>query len=204
MDALNDWSESRDQSLEQAGECAKKALAINDSESSAYALMGNIRLSQKKFDEGLAYIEKAVSLSPNDPELISSLGRTLYVVGRHEESISLLKKAMRLSPYYPAIVLSLYTLANFSAGQYEEALAANKKLLDRAKKGEFNFWWPHIYFTMIYSELGQENEAREHAAELLKIDPNFTLEKFRKRLPYKNQGDTEHAINALRKAGLPE
>jgi hypothetical protein len=40
------------------------------------------------------------------------------------------------------------------------------------------------------------------AAEVLRIDPNFSLSRHSEALTYKNQADTERVIEALRKAGL--
>jgi len=49
---------------------------------------------------------------------------------------------------------------------------------------------------------GREDEARTQAAELLRIDPKFSLERFAKTLTYKNQTEIDRYIGALRKAGL--
>jgi hypothetical protein len=49
---------------------------------------------------------------------------------------------------------------------------------------------------------GREDEARKQAAELLRIDPKFSLERFAKTLTYKNQAEIDRYIGALRKAGL--
>jgi adenylate cyclase len=52
--------------------------------------------------------------------------------------------------------------------------------------------------------LGREKEARKHGAEVIRINPNFTLKGYAKRLGYKNQADKDRWIDALRKAGLPD
>jgi len=50
---------------------------------------------------------------------------------------------------------------------------------------------------------GNEAKAREATAEVLRIDPNFYLERFAKTTPWKNQDDlTNGLIEPLRKAGL--
>jgi hypothetical protein len=47
-----------------------------------------------------------------------------------------------------------------------------------------------------------EEEARNSAAEVLRIDPKFSLEYHAKILPFKNKTDTEFYVGALRKAGF--
>jgi hypothetical protein len=50
---------------------------------------------------------------------------------------------------------------------------------------------------------GQDKEASMEAAEVLKINPNFSLEAYAKRLsPPKDQSQRDAFLNALRKAGL--
>ncbi len=42
----------------------------------------------------------------------------------------------------------------------------------------------------------------QEAAEVLRIDPRFSLERFAKGLPYKNQADTDRVVEALRQGGV--
>jgi hypothetical protein len=54
-----------------------------------------------------------------------------------------------------------------------------------------------------YSRAGRDEEARVEAAEVMRINPKFSLEKYAKTVTYKNQEDVEQTISApLRKAGL--
>ncbi len=52
--------------------------------------------------------------------------------------------------------------------------------------------------------LGQLGEAKAEAAEVLRIEPGFTIERWKCTVPYKNPADAEHLFDGLRKAGLPE
>ena len=56
--------------------------------------------------------------------------------------------------------------------------------------------------TVAYSLCGREEEARETAAGVIRINPKFSCDYFAKRLTYKNQADKDRFIEALRKAGL--
>jgi hypothetical protein len=55
---------------------------------------------------------------------------------------------------------------------------------------------------VVYSELGQAAEARAEAAEVLRLNPNFSLEVHKKRAPIKDPVMLERHLAALRKAGL--
>jgi len=61
----------------------------------------------------------------------------------------------------------------------------------------------HLHLAATYMMAGNERKARESAAEVLRIDPNFSFERFAKTTPWKNQDDlTNGLIEPLRKAGL--
>ena len=83
-------------------------------------------------------------------------------------------------------------------GRHEEAIAAYKRGLTRNP----DLLPAHTGLAVIYIELGREEEARAAAAEVLKISPNFSLEKWRQIAPYKDQAVLERMLAALRKAGL--
>jgi adenylate cyclase len=46
------------------------------------------------------------------------------------------------------------------------------------------------------------DEARYHAAQLMKAHPNFSIDHWRKVPPFKDQKEVERLVDGLRKAGL--
>jgi TolB-like protein/Tfp pilus assembly protein PilF len=90
--------------------------------------------------------------------------------------------------------------AYFFAGRYEEAIVAHKKELQRTPHSILT----HEGLTAAYSWAGREKEARAQAAEILRINPKYSLEHRAKRLLAKHQADRERWLEGLRKAGLPE
>ncbi|MBL6979115.1 MAG: hypothetical protein ISR61_09205 [Desulfobacteraceae bacterium] len=73
-----------------------------------------------------------------------------------------------------------------------------KKVLRRSP----NNLWAHVGLAIGYSSSDREEEARNEAIEILRIDPKFSLKHFGKRHMYKDQADTDRIAGALRKAGL--
>jgi adenylate cyclase len=201
-DVIYGWSKSPDQSMEGALECAQKAIGLSDSCAKAYGLMGWIKLLNRKFDEAIENGEKAVAINPNDPVMLHILAGIMHYNGKFDESIALVKNGMRLCPYYPAFFLRTLFLSYFLAGRYEEALAASELMLARAHKGEFSPLLAHTALAEAYIGLSQDQKARAHAEEVLKINPNFSLANYRKSMFYKDPAHLERHIDALRKAGL--
>jgi tetratricopeptide (TPR) repeat protein len=89
-------------------------------------------------------------------------------------------------------------MAYFHNGRYDEAMSTLKKGINLAPKDSFT----RLLLTAVYSHAGREEEARNEAAEFLKIRPNYCI----RRGPgtYKNPAETELFRNAWRKAGLPD
>jgi adenylate cyclase len=202
-DVMNGWTLSLPQSVERALECAQKAIGLNDSCAKAYSLMSYINLLNRKFDEAIENGEKAVRINPNDPIILNGLAGIMHYNGKFKESIALVKNAMRLCPFYPASFLRTLSGSYILVGRYEEALVVGELLLARAQKGEYNPLSAHTTLVAVYMGLGQEDKARAHAEEVLKLSPNFSLADERKKLYfYRDPSPLERQIDALRKAGL--
>jgi len=205
-DAVFFRSKSPKEDLARAEEYARKALELDESLGLAHSLLASIYRARRQWDRAFAEAERAVSVDPNS-QTMYHVANTLKLVGRYEESIAWFEKVLRLEPIPPAFMVETSGQAYFLAGRYEDALTQFKRVLERAKKGEYKLWPAHVALAGTYSVIGQEEEARHHAAEVLRLNPKFSLERFAKRASLTvtaNQAGLERVINALRKAGLPE
>jgi len=108
------------------------------------------------------------------------------------------QKAIRLNPLGPTFYFLNFGHALRNTGRFEEAVSAYKKALQRAPDSIA----PHTGLAATYSMMGRELEARAEAAEVLRINPKFSLEYLAKTSPYKDQSVTDNLVDALRKAGL--
>ena len=186
------------QSLERAFQLCRRAIDLDDSTPEAHRVLGCVYLWKKQHKKAIDELKRAIALDPNSADGYASLGDILSWAGRPKEAIEQTKKAMRLNPIYPPYYLWYLGHAYFLTGQYEEAIAAFKKALDRNPK----FWLPYAYLAAICGEQGREEEALAEVAEVLKFSPSFSLDTWRQRLPYQDPEVTERTLNALRKAGL--
>jgi Tfp pilus assembly protein PilF len=57
---------------------------------------------------------------------------------------------------------------------------------------------------IIYIMMGRDEEARAEAAEVLQINPKFSVEWFAKTTTLKDRSVVDKSSDALRKAGLPD
>jgi adenylate cyclase len=192
--------ESAKQLLEQAEELVKKAISLRADHADARAFLGRIYLRKKQFDEAIAELQRAVAMAPNSADVNARLAYTLENAGRPEESISLYEKAMRLSPVSDSWYVAGLGWSYFGMGHYEEAISALKRYLNHDPENKM----VRASLAAAYIMLGREEEARNEAAEVLRLDPKFSVEAYRKRSQYKNPEDVKRFYDALLKAGLPE
>ena len=108
---------------------------------------------QGKVEEAIALGKKAIAMAPSLDANYYIVGMTMDFAGRFEEAIALCKDAMRLNPFYPARYLKTYGMSCLMADHTEEALAAFKELLERAKRSEFPPLFPHLGLCAVYAEL---------------------------------------------------
>jgi adenylate cyclase len=185
-------------SMAKSMELLQKVIVLDDTYAEAHAHLGYIYSMKRKHDKALALGEKAVALKPNSAESHMRYGKILTFAGRYEESIPELKTAIRLNPIPPNLYLYSLGISYCWTGQYEEAV----KWCEKAVRREPNSLFARLFMAMAYSFSGRDEEARVEAAEVLRIYPKFSLNKFAKKVGYKNQEDKERLISALSKAGL--
>jgi adenylate cyclase len=184
--------------LEQAFALAQQAVAFDESLPEPHKLLSYVYLFKKQHDRALAEAERAIALDPNDAESYMGLADVLSFAGRPEEALGLLAQAMRLNPRYPLLYSIALARVYHLTGQSGEAIATLKRTLSRSPDA----LGAHLTLAALYSEGGQEAEARMEAAEVLRLNPHWSLEVWRQRAPYRDAAVLERFLAALRKAGL--
>jgi len=118
--------------------------------------------------------------------------------GRPAEAIEYAKKALRQDPQRRTAYLLIEAWAYTQMGRYAEAIPVFKLYIAHFP----NNFGAYVNLIVDYTELGRDQEAREQAAELLRIYPQFSLEAMLKRSPQKDEKYGELVRNDCRKAGL--
>jgi adenylate cyclase len=186
------------ETVEKGIELARKMLALDDSIAEGHVLLCNFYSIRGEHEKAIAEGERAVSLSPKLAQAHISYGNSLRFSGRPEEAIPLLQKAIRFCPISEAAVFIPLGDALRQTGRFEEAVSEYKKAIQRSPDNIL----AHIFLAATYSMMGRENEARAEAAEVLRINPKYSLDSFAKSFSYKDQSQKDVLINTLRKAGL--
>jgi adenylate cyclase len=178
------WGWSYDpQTLEQAVELAQKARALDDALPEAHELLGLAYAFKGQPEQGLAEGERAIVLDPNCAGCHIALAEALLLAGQPEEALGLVEKAMRLDPESAAYHSFDLGWAYRLLGRYEEAIAAQKRVLTRNPE----HLPAHAELALLYNELGREEEARAEEAAVRRLNPNAPLEVLRGQASLKKQ-----------------
>jgi adenylate cyclase len=185
--------------LDRALELAETAVHLDSRLPPAHAQLGYVLLWKRQHDIAIAGFRRAFALNPNFID--NRFAMVLSCAGEHERAIEILEANMHLDPF-PILDYSsgFMAHANYLLKRYEEAVRLLRECTSRLP----NLQWPHYLLASAYAQLRQPEKARKEAAEVLRINPDFTIERFRRLVVFKNPKDDEHLIVGLRKAGLPE
>jgi len=192
------WTRSPSETMRQALEKAQKALALDPTTLIAQMAMGQIHLLKRDYDEAIAWGERAVSTYPNADNAHVFLAWFLMAAGRPEEAVPLLKQAIRRNPIPPGWYFIVLGTTYWMIGRFDEAIVELKKAIAYSP----DELMAHIILAAAYAEAGRLEEARLEAAEVMRIQPTFSIENYAKGRSYKNQAHLDRMIEALRKAGL--
>jgi len=186
------------QTLAQAVVAAQRVLTLNPASPPGHVVLGSVYLWQKQYEPAMAEMEQAITVAPDVAGGYACLAETLSRVGRAGEARAMVEEALRRKPLLPDGHLGCIGTAYYLAGKTEEAIAPLKQYLS----GYPNMPDVHLTLAAVYSELGKEPEARAEVAEVLRLNPQFSLAVHKQRMPIKDPAVLERHLAALRKAGL--
>ncbi|MBZ9767059.1 adenylate/guanylate cyclase domain-containing protein [Mesorhizobium sp. CA6] len=198
LDYLNRWSGSPPESIAQAEEAATRAVTLDESDPWAHWALAIVKLYTRRHDKAINEAEHAIALNPNFAEGHVILGEALHYSGRSEEALESFARGKTLNPYFPDVLLHFQALASFQLGRYEEAVDLLLQRLARNAATDVS----RALLAASYGHLGRFDEARGAWQEVLRVNPDYSLDYRRKVLPYKNPADFELVVDGLRKAGI--
>jgi len=196
------WNGSCDRPLicfAKATEAIRKALSLNESDQIAFLASANLSFMRKEYENAILHIKKALSINPNGADCYALYSYILTSSGRSNEAIAFLEKAILLNPIPPSWYYLIFGNIYADLGQYNKAIMVYKQ--SEAIKPNY---LTYLGLANIYSLIGNEIKASEAVSDLLRLRPDFTINKFVKIIPYYDQDRLDSYAKTLRKAGLPE
>ncbi|MGC2411385.1 MAG: BTAD domain-containing putative transcriptional regulator [Stellaceae bacterium] len=196
------WSPDPARDTAQAEQFARRAVDCDALEPMAFAVQGHIAsYLHRDFDLAFQHFETALRINPNAaPAWLWSAATHAYT-GNGPRAVEEINRAMALSPYDPLMYAysAIAGVAYFADGQYERAVECGLRSLRE------NRTYTTAYKLLIAALVlaGRELEARLQAHQLLKLEPGFTVENFRRRSPGSAAPHGELYCDAFARAGVP-
>ena len=184
--------------LDHALAFAEQAVALGGNLAEAHMRLAEVLHWQYRRSESLAEWQRAFELNPNLAE--GSYMTALNHNGRAPEAIEYMQRIIRLNPFHSPRNVHQLGVAYFLSGRYAEALDAMRTANDRMPNWRPTFVWR----AATAGQLGRTEEARAAAAQVLRLDPGFTIGGWLHFLRLSRGEDSERLAAGLRKAGLPE
>lgn len=192
------WTEFPNRALDQARQQAMEALDLEDENSRAHAVLGQVYLHRGHHDLALEEFERAMALNPNDPYTLFDLGEVYLWSGRIQDSIKSFRAGRRLNPRQIGgrrDHLAGQGLAHYILGDYEQAInLLERDLVDR----------PQHYFSLMvlaaaFAKAGRIADAQRTAEALRRVQPFFKVDSFRL---FRDPAHNAMVIDGMRAAGL--
>jgi adenylate cyclase len=177
---------------------AQTAVHLDPRLPQARAQLGYVFIYKRQHDAAIAEFERAFALNPNFIDYRYALA--LMYAGEPARALKVLEAIIRLDPFPPSQTFGQMSMANYMLKRYGDAVHWCRECISRQPMAQ----WPHVTLACAYAQSGQLEEARAAAAEVLRINPGFTIESSKRILVYKDPEDLDHYIDGMRKAGLPE
>ena len=177
-----------------------------------YQISAELLTRERRSDEAIAGLQKAVALDPSDPWTFSEMGQALIFNGRPKEARSYLDAAIRLDPAgltgWKQWNRYLAGLAAFGEGRFEDAAGLLEKI--DLKSPEF---WAKYYSLQVllsaYGHLGRTTELQTAKTNLEAVltevgEAHYDRLHAQDGFVFKNEADIVRLLEGLAKAGIPE
>ncbi|OWV79720.1 guanylyl cyclase [Rhizobium sp. N122] len=198
LDYVNAWSEDPEGSLRTGLDLAQQTVDMAEEQPNSHFALGMACMWSRELDRARAEVLRGLALSPNSAELLILMAHIQIFSGDPAGALETLDASMRLDPHYPEILLQFLADAHFSLGEYEQAITAIEQRLEQNAQSETAY----ALLASCYGHLGRPEDARQAWEKALRINPDFSIERRRRVLPFRNPEDFNRRVEGLRKAGL--
>jgi adenylate cyclase len=195
------FGEQRDRSLDEALRAAETAVAIDDKDGHAHAVLGRVYAWIGKDSAAIEELRIAIRIQPSSVFAHYSMGFPLISTGHPREAFECLNTAARLSPHDPFGWLfdTLRAFARNVSGDHEAAIDWAERACRRP--GIISFW-PLAHMASSLGHMGRRDEAQRAIDRARESEPRFSYAFLKNATPFEHLEHLESYFDGLRKAGL--
>jgi TolB-like protein/class 3 adenylate cyclase len=188
------WSEDATRSSEISLELARQAVKLDEGDSRGHAELGWAMLYRQQLPASIAAYEMALKLNPNNADVMAMMADAVSYSGDPARAIEMVTRAKRLNPHFPDSYLWAEADALFALKRYDAVIGCIGQMRN-----------PTEGFRLLaasYAHMDRMAEAREAAEEVLRRQPDFSVDHWVGIQPEADPAEREHFRQGLLKAGL--
>ena len=200
LNHVNCWTDEPDSSLEEARRLGDRMVELVPDHPGGHFILALTALVGRDFDRFRREAAIVIALNPDSESACDLQGHLCFVNETPLEAVPHFERGLRLDPSLGRTLLYLQFLgrAYFYAGRYETAVALFRERIllmpdTDATRG---------YLAAALGHLGQAEEARRVWAELMAINPNYSMMERLNRTAVQPR-QIEMVLDGARQAGLP-
>ncbi len=173
---------------------ANQAIAAGQELAAGYRELGVTKLFLGDFDESVAALHLAETLSPHYADIIADYADTLVHASRPAEGLARIEQAIDLNPLCPDLYHWTAAGANYCLGRYEAALACVSRMRNDEPAARLS--------AASWAMLGNLKKARSLVRKARESYPQFDVDEWLSIVPLKEQWQRDHYREGLVKAGF--
>jgi DNA-binding SARP family transcriptional activator/Tfp pilus assembly protein PilF len=196
------WSNDNAKTFSTVERLCLRAVELDPENSEAMGIYAYTLAWKREFDRAVHFFDRSLRLNPNLAYIWALSAATYCYIGEPENALKRLGRYRDLAPLDPyyGFFENAYTIAYTFKHDYERAAVVGRRVVT-ANPNFINGYKPLI---ASLGHLGRRDEAAPYTEKLLTLEPDFTIEKFRKDYPFKRPQDRDNYCKGLRLAGIPK
>jgi TolB-like protein/DNA-binding winged helix-turn-helix (wHTH) protein len=199
------WSDDPASDLARADKFADSALALQPDDTWAHMAKAEVFFDKRQWRAAISQAEAALADDPNNADAHAERSFWNVFLGHSEDGIAGIETALRLSPRDPALSWWQFFMCHIHThlAQWEQAIEWCGKSIASGNASMY----PFVDLAAAYAWAGRAKEAKEAAAQLRKLYPDFTVQTWAG-IPWSDDptfnAQYQRIVEGLRKAGIPE
>jgi adenylate cyclase len=168
------WTQDPAEARMRAERLAQKAIALEDLNSSAHALLGDVAVHFGDYDRALDELKRAIDLNGSDAESYNHLVTVLLYRGDVVGAIAAGEVLAQFQPEIPDGTAFDLGMAYVLADRGADAVSILKRVVDRNPADLY----ANVMLTAAYVTIGRQEDAEQQARGVRQRFPTFTREGF--------------------------
>jgi TolB-like protein/Flp pilus assembly protein TadD len=198
-------SDTRDDDLRVAAHAIERALALDTKSAAAFHAKAVLDYELGNIKGAIENDQTSITLDRNCTPCWSQIGASMVLLGEPSQSFAYIDRALELSPRDPATsVWYLYKGAAYlHLGDDEKAI----EWMEKSKQLNPRAGLARLFLASALALAGRDADAGTEMREFLRLNPGFTLSRFKAREPSNNPtflAQRQRVYEGARKAGLPD